>query len=65
MIDRPAGSSTFNSPLDFVQSPTQCASIWWMTRDSNPVPGGTDLQSAAVANAARHPKFVKNDHYKN
>ena len=30
--------------------------FWWMTRDSNPVPEGTDLQSAAVANAARHPK---------
>ena len=29
VVDRAAASSTFNSPLDFVQSPTQCASIWW------------------------------------
>ena len=28
MIGRPAGSSIFNSPLNSVQSPTQCASIW-------------------------------------
>ena len=35
VIDRPAGSSTFNSPLDFVQSPTQCASIWQGYLESN------------------------------
>ena len=31
VISRPAGSSTFNSPLNFVQSPTQCASIWFQS----------------------------------
>ena len=30
-----------------------------MIRDSNPVPEGSDLQSPAVANAAHHPVFVK------
>ena len=32
---------------------------WWVTRESNPVCLSTpDLQSGAVANAARHPKLV-------
>ena len=35
MVDRAAASSTFNSPLDFVQSPTQCASIWQGYLESN------------------------------
>jgi hypothetical protein len=29
--------------------------FWWMLRDSNPVAEATDLQSAAVTNAAQHP----------
>jgi hypothetical protein len=29
-----------------------------MTRESNPVPEGSDLQSSAVANAARHPETI-------
>ena len=34
----------------------QCVSIWWVTRDSNPVCHKTpDLQSGAVTNSARHP----------